>query len=44
MDKFFLCREANLIGDAVYCPFMMVMKYVLWMSLDGGGEKSVLKY
>ena len=41
---FFLYREANLICDAVCCPFIMVMKYVLWMSLDGESEKSVVKY
>jgi len=44
MDQFFLYREAKLICDAVYCPFIMVMKYVLLMSLDGEGEKSVVKY
>jgi len=43
MDQF-LYREANLICDAVYCPFIVVMKYVLWMSRDGEGEKSVVKY
>lgn len=35
----FLYRETKLICDSLYCPILMVIKCVLWVSLDGIGEK-----